>query len=108
MKKTVSPTQQRKTWHLLRYAYHEAGHAVVGHLLGRCIAEASVLLEKEGGYHGYCAFDAFIEDANDHPQWQKGSKNPELLTILYAGTIAMSIICERFIHVLDTGGEPFA
>ena len=86
--------QQRNTWHLTRYAFHEAGHAVVGHVIGRCIAEVSIVSDKKRGYRGYCAFDAFIEDANGYPQWQNGSNNPQLITIMYAGTVAMEMICQ--------------
>ena len=89
-----SATKQRNNWHLIRYAYHEAGHAVVGHVIGRCIAEVSIISDKQKGYRGYCAFDAFIEDANSYPQWQNGSNNPQLITIMYAGTVAMEMICQ--------------
>jgi hypothetical protein len=47
-------------------AYHEAGHAVVGHVIGRCI-EAVALLTGEDGYRGYCRFSSYSEDANGHP-----------------------------------------
>lgn len=88
------PTRKQNTWHLIRYAYHEAGHAVVGHVIGRYIAEISIVSDRERGYRGYCAFDAFAEDVHGRSQWQKDSKNRELLTILYAGTIAMAMICQ--------------
>lgn len=61
-------------------AYHEAGHAVVGHAIGRCI-ESVVLLDGEEGYGGYCRFSPYIEDANDHPEWNEKSANPDLITI---------------------------
>ena len=75
------------------YAYHEAGHAVVGHSIGRMIALVSI--QKEKGYRGGCLFDAFAESGSGRSQWQKGSQNLELITILYAGTVAVSILCER-------------
>jgi hypothetical protein len=75
------------------YAYHEAGHAVVGHIIGRMIALVSI--QKKKGYRGACLFDAFTESGNGHSQWQKGSQNPELISILYAGTVAVCILCER-------------
>jgi hypothetical protein len=75
------------------YAYHEAGHAVVGHSIGRMIALVSIQKEKE--HRGGCFFDAFAESGSGHPQWQKGSQNLELITILYAGTVAVYILCER-------------
>ncbi len=90
-----SSIRKRNTWHLIRYAYHEAGHAAVGHVVGRCISDVSIISNQEKEYRGYCSFDAFLEDANNCPQWQKGSANPELITIMYAGTNAMSMICEQ-------------
>jgi hypothetical protein len=50
--------------------------------------------DREAGYKGYCRFSDFIEAANTHPEWQKGSANPELMTIKYVGTVAMEIICQ--------------
>ncbi len=73
-------------------AYHEAGHAVVGHLIGRYIQEISIVSGK-GRYRGYCRFNAFVEDMNLHPEWHETSKNPELITIYYAGMLAMAYIC---------------
>ncbi len=96
MKDVSTPKRQRqqpRSWHLVRYAYHEAGHAIVGHVIGRCIAELSIV--REHGYRGYCAFDAFAEDMHSLPQWRDGSKNPECITILYAGTIAQKVLCEQ-------------
>ncbi len=75
------------------YAYHEAGHAVVGHIVGRMIALVSI--QKEKGYRGGCLFDAFAESGSGRSHWQKGSQNPELISILYAGTVAVCILCER-------------
>ncbi len=44
------------------YAYHEAGHAVVGHIVGRMIALVSI--QKGKGYRGGCLFDAFAESGS--------------------------------------------
>lgn len=87
-------TQSRNSWHRTRFAYHEAGHALVGHVLGRLIAEVSIVSDRDRGYKGYCAFDAFTESMNDRLQWQKDSRNPELITIMYAGTVGMKLICD--------------
>jgi hypothetical protein len=80
---------------ILPYACHEAGHAVVGRVIGRLIEEVSILPDRELGYKGYYRFSDFIESANDCLQWQRGSGNPEIVTILYAGPIAMEIICRK-------------
>ena len=86
---------QQKRWHCTRYAFHEAGHAVVGHVIGRCISEVTIVAASGRGYRGYCDFNAFAEDVQGLPQWRDGSKNPECTTILYAGTVAMAILCEQ-------------
>ena len=86
-------TQRNDVFSLLPYAYHEAGHAVVGHVIGRLIALVSI--KHESSYQGCCRFDAYAESTYHHDQWQKGRQNPELLTILYAGTVAVSLLCEQ-------------
>ena len=90
-KRQIRPWSEQE---LIVYAVHEAGHAVVGHVVGRLIDEVSIVPNREYGYNGYCRFSAFIESANDYQQWQKGSANPELVTIQYAGIAAVQIICE--------------
>jgi hypothetical protein len=97
-KQSLKPQQaQQKNWHHTLYAHHETGHAVVGHVIGRCIAEVSIVADIARGYRGYCAFtfNAFAEDVQGRPQWRDGSKNPECTTIMYAGTVAMAILCEQ-------------
>lgn len=86
-------TQQNNVFSLLPYAYHEAGHAVAGHLIGRLIALVSI--KHATSYRGCCRFDSYMESTYQHDQWQKGCQNPELLTILYAGTVAVSLLCEQ-------------
>ncbi len=68
--------QQRRIHH----AYHEAGHALVGYVIGRCIEEVSIACKGED-YGGYCRFNAFIEDANNHPERRDDLGNLELITI---------------------------
>ncbi len=67
----------------------------MGHLLGRCLAEISCRAEPEQGYRGYCTFHPFVEEMYGFPQWMQGSHNPERITILYAGTIALSMLCQQ-------------
>ena len=86
-------TQRNDVFSRLPYAYHEAGHAVVGHVVGRLIALVSI--KHENSYQGCCRFDAYAESTHHHEQWQKGRQNPELLTIFYAGTGAVSLLCEQ-------------
>ncbi len=77
-------------------AYHEAGHAVVGHVIGRCI-ESVALLTGENGYRGYCRFNPFIEDANGHPEWNDKSGNPDLITIYSAGMLSTAYYCSLYL-----------
>ncbi|MFL5626104.1 MAG: hypothetical protein ACJ788_10980 [Ktedonobacteraceae bacterium] len=79
---------------LIVYATHEAGHAVVGHVIGRLIDEVSIVASREHGYQGYCSFSTFSESLHGHNQWLKESAKPELVTIQYAGTVAVEILCE--------------
>ncbi|HEU5381474.1 MAG TPA: hypothetical protein VFV38_39135 [Ktedonobacteraceae bacterium] len=77
-------------------AYHEAGHAIVGHVIGRCI-ESVALLNGEEGYGGYCRFNSYIEDANGHPEWHDRSGNPDLITIYYAGMLSTAHYCSLYL-----------
>ena len=85
-------SQQRR----VHSAYHEAGHALVGHVIGRCIEEVSIACRGDG-YGGYCRFNAFIEDANNHPEWRDDRGNPELITIYYAGMLATAYACAPYV-----------
>jgi hypothetical protein len=87
--------KERRNGHLIRYAFHEAGHAVVAHVIGRCVAEVSIIRDRAREYRGYCLYNAFAEDVYGLPQWRDGTKNPECTTIMYAGTIAMQVLCEQ-------------
>ncbi len=80
----------------LLHAYHEAGHALVSHVMGRCIEEVSIVVRYDG-YGGYCRFNAFIEDANDHPEWRDDVGNPDLVTIYYAGMLATAYACAPYV-----------
>ena len=48
--------QPFKIRNVLPYAYHEAGHTVVGHVIGRLIERVSLASRSENGYRGYCGF----------------------------------------------------
>lgn len=88
------PAQPRPSWHRLRYAYHEAGHAVVGFWFGRSIAVLSIDREyvtqlRDGSgarLRGLCLFDIFAE--SEHGGWRDGPGGVNQLTILFAGTYA--------------------
>ena len=86
---------QQDIFHTIQYAFHEAGHTVVGHVIGRYISEISLRGDRAEGYHGYCAFDALTEARQGFPQWGDATQNPECTTVMYAGTIALRILCEQ-------------
>ena len=91
-RKKVQPFKIRN---VLPYAYHEAGHAVVGHVIGRLIERVSITSSPENGYRGYCRFSPYMESANGHLEWQEDSANPDIVTIYFAGRAATEIVCQR-------------
>jgi len=87
--------QPFKIRNILPYAYHEAGHAVVGHVIGRLIERVSIASSPQNGYRGYCRFSPYIESANGHLEWQEDSANPDIVTIYFAGRVATEMVCTR-------------
>ncbi|HEY7418964.1 MAG TPA: hypothetical protein VH593_27530 [Ktedonobacteraceae bacterium] len=74
-------------------AYHEAGHAVVGHVLGRRIKEITIrpsaaIRAKVKGACGYCAFDPESEETEGITAWGPGIDNPQSIAILLVGAVA--------------------
>lgn len=95
----------RPQWHQTLYAYHEAGHAVVDHAIGRCISEISIGAASSKGYKGYCQFSNYAEVVHDLPQWGTESQNPERITVLYGGTVAMRFLCQERGGTMTAGGD---
>jgi hypothetical protein len=87
--------QPFKISNVLPYAYHEAGHAVVGHVIGQLIERVSIASRPENGYRGYCRFSPYMESANGHLEWQEDSANPDIVTIYAAGQVATKMVCQR-------------
>lgn len=81
-----SPRQRRSTPE--EVAYHEAGHAVVGHLLGLDLVDVDVLADEEGGY-GHTNFKppAWFERSGRLDDRQREFAESVVITFL-AGTIA--------------------
>jgi hypothetical protein len=48
----------------VRYAYHEAGHAVVWHVVGGLV-EAVSIESDQAGYKGYCRFGFLLHAEDD-------------------------------------------
>jgi len=84
------------------HAYHEAGHAVVWHVVGGLVEEVSIV-SSQAGYKGYCRFGFLLPQGDDHPspdEWlQRGRIDPRTVTAYYAGMIAMAYYCTSY------GGE---
>ena len=84
------------------YAYHEAGHAVVWHVVGGLVEEVSIA-SSQAGYLGYCHFGFLMpngdEDLSPDEWLQRGRIDPRTVTAYYAGMLAMAYYCALY------GGE---
>lgn len=91
-------------FHLKRvlYAYHEAGHAVVWHVVGGLVEEVSIA-SSQAGYKGYCRFGFLMpnigEDLSPDEWLRRGRIDPRTVTAYYAGMLAMAYYCASY------GGE---
>ena|GEM_PF-930332 len=85
------------------HAYHEAGHAVVWHLVNGLVEEVSID-SGQAGYKGYCRF-GFLLHQEDNPVesdgvWPRSGRiHPKTVTAYYAGMLAMAFYCASY------GGE---
>jgi len=74
------------------HAYHEAGHAVVWHVVGGLVEEVFIA-SSQAGYKGYCRFGFLLPQVDDHPspdEWlQRGRIDSRTATANSAGMIAM-------------------
>jgi len=81
------------------YAYHEAGHAVVWHVVGGLVEEVSIA-SSQASYRGYCRFGFLIPNLDDHlspDEWlQRGRIDPRTVTAYYAGMLAMAYYCASY------------
>src|SRR5713226_1853392 len=81
------------------HAYHEAGHAVVWHVVGGLVEEVSIA-SSQAGYKGYCRFGFLLPQGDDHPSpdgWlQRGRIDPRTVTAYYAGMLAMAYYCASY------------
>jgi hypothetical protein len=84
------------------YAYHEAGHAVVWHVVGGLVEEVSIA-SSQARYKGYCRFGFLLPRVDDQPspdEWlQRGRIDPRTITAYYAGMLATAYYCASY------GGE---
>jgi ATP-dependent Zn protease len=80
-------------------AYHEAGHAVAGRVLGRCIEAVSLIPPGDVPWAvphagSYCKFDMWAEGASDNGDWTLTDR-PERIAILLAGAVAFVYLCQE-------------
>jgi hypothetical protein len=88
-------------------AYHEAAHAVVGHVLGRFVKEVTIrpsaaIRAEVKHARGYCAFDHEREEAEGIAEWGPATDNPNGIAVLLAGAVAYVRLCyERGWNITD-------
>jgi ATP-dependent Zn protease len=70
----MSPREDYQLKHLL-HAYHEAGHAVVWHVVGGLVEEVSIASSR-AGYKGYCRFGFLLPQGED--EYLEGSERDDL------------------------------
>jgi hypothetical protein len=84
------------------HAYHEAGHAVVWHMVGGLVEEVSIASSR-AGYKGYCRFGFLMpkseENLSPDESFRRGRIDPRTVTAYYAGMLAMAYYCASY------GGE---
>lgn len=80
-------------------AYHEAGHAVVWHVVGGLVEEVSIA-STQTGYKGYCRFGFLLpradEDLSPDDWLQRGRIDPRTITAYFAGMLAMAYYCASY------------
>ena len=81
------------------HSYHEAGHAVVWHVVGGLIEEVSIA-SSPTGYGGYCRFGFLVPLSDDQlstDRWlRRGRIDPRTVTAYYAGMLAMAYYCASY------------
>jgi hypothetical protein len=96
------PSKENAQLKRILHSYHEAGHAVVWHIVGGLIEEVSISFNQKG-YAGYCRFGFLIPLSDDQPssdEWlRRGRIDPRTVTAYYGGMLAMAYYCASY------GGE---
>src|SRR5258706_15990316 len=81
------------------HSYHEAGHAVVWHVVGGLIEEVSIA-SSQTGYGGYCRFGFLVPPSDDQQspdEWlRRGRIDPRTVTAYYAGMLGMAYYCASY------------
>ncbi len=93
------PSKENAQLKRILHAYHEAGHAVVWHVVGGLIEEVSIA-SSQTGYGGYCRFGFLVPLSDDQlspDEWlQRGRIDPRTVTAYSAGMLAMTYYCASY------------
>ena len=73
----MSPREDYQLKRIL-HAYHEAGHAVVWHVVGGLVEEVSIV-SSQAGYKGYCRFGFLLPKEMTIPRPMSGCNEAELI-----------------------------
>lgn len=94
----MSPGENSQSKRIV-YAYHEAGHAVVWHVVGGLVEEVSIA-SRQAGYRGYCRFGFLMPSVDENlspDEWLgRGRIDPRMVTAYYAGMLAMAYYCASY------------
>ncbi len=93
------PSKESAQLKRILHSYHEAGHAVVWHVVGGLIEEVSIA-SSPAGYGGYCRFGLLVPGSDDQlspDEWlRRGRIDPRTVTAYYAGMLAMAYYCASY------------
>jgi hypothetical protein len=81
-------------------AYHEAGHAVAGHLVGRRFTRVSIIADEES--HGRCHFAKIASQWN--PEWDSGPRTRHRIESWAISCLGGPVAEELFTGVWDDIG----
>src|ERR1700730_15754212 len=93
------PSKESAQLKRILHSYHEAGHAVVWHVVGGLIEEVSIA-SSPAGYGGYCRFGFLVPRSDDQlspDEWlRRGRIDRRTVTAYYAGMLAMAYYCASY------------
>src|SRR5258708_33363770 len=87
------PSKESAQLRRILHSYHEAGHAVVWHVVGGLIEEVSIS-SSPAGYGGYCRFGFLVPRSDDQlspDEWlRRGRVDPRAVTAYYAWMLGVA------------------
>lgn len=87
--------KKRRPSHLESTAYHEAGHAVVGHLLGWRIDGISIIPSSSSHGHTFSARQPAVPGVINKGERPDAGPLAEWLPFQFAGVVAERFLCTR-------------